>query len=72
VGGVGVIKGAKGDNDDGDAFGNSGQQVSEVRMRNLARMYAWWIAKDGVSLMVLKVRSSRPSLEYPFVDLLRV
>ena len=53
MGGAGVIKGAQGE--DGDAFGNSGEQVSEVRMKNLARMYAWWIAKDGVSLMVLKV-----------------
>lgn len=29
--------------------------VSKERARNIAKLYAWWIAKGSVSLAVLKV-----------------
>jgi nucleolar MIF4G domain-containing protein 1 len=32
-----------------------GKKVEKKRVRNVARAYAWWIAKGGLSLMVLKV-----------------
>ncbi|KAF9267853.1 hypothetical protein L218DRAFT_955030 [Marasmius fiardii PR-910] len=48
VGGMEVIKNLK----DEDGFGV--KSVSSSRMRNVAKAYAWWIAKDCVSLLVLK------------------
>lgn len=30
--------------------------VKEEKSRNLAKAYAWWIAKAGLSLAILKVR----------------
>jgi hypothetical protein len=32
------------------------KNISSTRMKNVARAYAWWIAKDCCSLTVLKVR----------------
>jgi len=31
------------------------QSISQARLHNIARAYGWWIAKDSVSLLVLKV-----------------
>ena len=33
-----------------------GKSVSETRLRNVAKAYAWWIAKDAVTIQILKVR----------------
>jgi nucleolar MIF4G domain-containing protein 1 len=37
--------------------GFSERGVSKERARNVARLYAWWIAKGSVSLAILKVSS---------------
>ncbi|VDB83737.1 unnamed protein product [Peniophora sp. CBMAI 1063] len=37
-----------------DFFGGSDDKVSSSRRRNVARAYAWWIARDAISLTVLK------------------
>lgn len=50
MGGVEVIKNMK--DEDG---GFDVKSVSFSRMMNVARAYAWWIAKDCVTLGVLKV-----------------
>ena len=39
--------------EDRDGFGL--QSISQVRLHNVARAYGWWIAKDSVSLHILKV-----------------
>lgn len=31
-------------------------KISSARLRNVARAYAWWIAKDSCTLAILKVR----------------
>jgi nucleolar MIF4G domain-containing protein 1 len=49
VGGLEVIKNLK---DDGDGFGS--KKISSARMKNVAKAYAWWIAKDCSSLVILK------------------
>ncbi|KAF9485159.1 hypothetical protein BDN70DRAFT_848385 [Pholiota conissans] len=48
VGGAAVIKNID-DSDDFDV-----KNISDYRLRNVARAYAWWIAKDCVTLLVLK------------------
>ncbi|KXN88612.1 Suppressor of glycerol defect protein 1 [Leucoagaricus sp. SymC.cos] len=48
VGGVEVVKNAR----DDDGFNL--KKISSSRIRNVARAYAWWIAKDVVNLSVLK------------------
>ncbi|KAF8969183.1 hypothetical protein BDZ97DRAFT_1754792 [Flammula alnicola] len=48
VGGAAVMKNIDED-DDFDV-----KSISESRMRNVARAYAWWIAKDCVTLLILK------------------
>ncbi|EIW83932.1 ARM repeat-containing protein [Coniophora puteana RWD-64-598 SS2] len=49
VGGAEVIKNIT---DDGGAF--DGENVSPTRIRNVAKAYAWWIARDCCTLMILK------------------
>ena len=51
VGGAAVIKSAQ-DNNAGIEL----QYISHIRLHNVAKAYGWWIAKDSVSLLVLKVR----------------
>ncbi|KAF9560494.1 ARM repeat-containing protein [Agrocybe pediades] len=48
VGGAAVIKNVK--EDDGFDVKN----ISQTRLQNVARAYAWWIAKDCVTLLILK------------------
>jgi nucleolar MIF4G domain-containing protein 1 len=31
------------------------KSISKTRMQHIAKAYAWWIAKDCTSLMILKV-----------------
>src|ERR1700733_9545217 len=50
VGGSEVIKNTK---DDGVAFDTG--RISLTRIRNVAKAYAWWIAKDSLILGILKV-----------------
>ena len=50
VGGAEVVRNAQ---DDNVAFDES--KMSKSRWKNVARAYGWWIAKDGVSLNILKV-----------------
>lgn len=52
VGGVEVIKNL---NDGGNVETFDVKSISSTRMRNVAKAYAWWIAKDSVTLSVLKV-----------------
>ncbi|KAF9525634.1 hypothetical protein CPB83DRAFT_859086 [Crepidotus variabilis] len=47
VGGAAVIKNA-------DEEGFDLKSISEARSTNVAKAYAWWIAKDSVSLLILK------------------
>ncbi|KAF7312428.1 MIF4G/MA4-domain-containing protein [Mycena indigotica] len=49
VGGAEIMKNLK-DNEDGFDVKN----ISSSRMRNVARAYAWWIAKDCLTLAILK------------------
>ncbi len=42
--------------DDSLSLDHDGAQVSSRRMTNYAKAYAWWIAKDSLSIAVLKVR----------------
>ncbi|KAF5367452.1 hypothetical protein D9758_003658 [Tetrapyrgos nigripes] len=51
VGGVEVIKNLK---DGGGDEGFDVKSISSTRMRNVAKAYAWWIAKDCITLAVLK------------------
>jgi hypothetical protein len=50
VGGSEVIKNLK---DDGIAFDVG--RISSTRLKNVAKAYAWWIAKDSLMLGILKV-----------------
>lgn len=50
VGGAEVVKNAREDDAGFDL-----KKISTSRMRNTARAYAWWIAKDVVNLSILKV-----------------
>ncbi|KAF8896428.1 armadillo-type protein [Infundibulicybe gibba] len=50
VGGVELIKNLK----DGDEDGFNVKSISSARLRNVANAYSWWIAKDCISLSVLK------------------
>ncbi|KAF5382190.1 hypothetical protein D9615_004440 [Tricholomella constricta] len=49
VGGAQVIKNLKDDDDGFDV-----KSISTTRMRNVAKAYGWWIAKDCVTLAILK------------------
>lgn len=49
VGGAAVVKNAQ---DSGDFVL---QNISQIRLHNVAKAYGWWIAKDSISLHVLKV-----------------
>ncbi|ETW83202.1 hypothetical protein HETIRDRAFT_244965, partial [Heterobasidion irregulare TC 32-1] len=51
VGGAEVIKNLK---DDNAAVGFDVKKISSSRMRNVARAYAWWVAKDAITLAVFK------------------
>uniref|UniRef100_D8Q3X7 MI domain-containing protein n=1 Tax=Schizophyllum commune (strain H4-8 / FGSC 9210) TaxID=578458 RepID=D8Q3X7_SCHCM len=52
VGGAEVVKNL-GDNDNSDDEERA-KKISPARMRNVAKLYAWWIAKDATSLTILK------------------
>lgn len=52
VGGAAVIKSIRDDNTNFDL-----QSISQTRILNVAKAYGWWISKDSVSLLLLKVRS---------------
>ncbi|KAJ7903418.1 hypothetical protein B0H14DRAFT_3079584 [Mycena olivaceomarginata] len=52
VGGAEVIKNLKDDRDEGAAF--DVKSISSTRIRNVAKAYAWWVAKDCVTLAILK------------------
>ncbi|KAJ3570486.1 hypothetical protein NP233_g4365 [Leucocoprinus birnbaumii] len=49
VGGAEVVKNAKDDDNGFDL-----KKISSSRIRNVAKAYAWWIAKDVVNLSILK------------------
>ncbi|KAF8071844.1 hypothetical protein FPV67DRAFT_1482904 [Lyophyllum atratum] len=49
IGGAEVIKNLKDDEDGFDI-----KSISTTRMRNVAKAYGWWIAKDCVTLAILK------------------
>ncbi|KIP05858.1 hypothetical protein PHLGIDRAFT_107708 [Phlebiopsis gigantea 11061_1 CR5-6] len=51
VGGAEVLKNLK---DDGPVVGFDLTKISETRKRNVARAYAWWLAKDCCTLAILK------------------
>lgn len=54
VGGAEVLKNLK---DDGPVVGFDLTKISDTRKRNVARAYAWWLAKDCCTLAILKVSS---------------
>ncbi|KAG6332528.1 hypothetical protein ID866_6565 [Astraeus odoratus] len=54
VGGAEVIKNIKEDDDRLEV-----KSVSSSRLKNTAKAYGWWIAKDTCSLLILKVRLQR-------------
>ena len=51
VGGAEMLKNIK-----DDVVGFDLKKISDTRMRNVARAYAWWLAKDCCTLAILKVR----------------
>lgn len=51
VGGAEVIKNLKDNHDRLEV-----KSISSSRMKNVAKAYGWWIAKDTCSLLILKVR----------------
>lgn len=51
VGGAGILKNSR---EDSYVEFNS-KKISSTRQTNIARAYAWWIAKGSVTLAVLKV-----------------
>jgi nucleolar MIF4G domain-containing protein 1 len=53
VGGAAVVKNAQDNNASFDL-----QSITQTRLHNVAKAYGWWISKDSVSLLVLKVRES--------------
>ncbi|KAL1697008.1 armadillo-type protein [Schizophyllum commune] len=53
VGGAEVVKNLGDANDDSDDEERA-KKISPARMRNVAKLYAWWIAKDATSLTILK------------------
>ncbi|KAL1724376.1 armadillo-type protein [Schizophyllum commune] len=53
VGGAEVVKNLGDANDDSDDEERA-KKISPARMRNVAWLYAWWIAKDATSLTILK------------------
>lgn len=52
VGGAEVLKNLK-----DDVAGFDVGKISNTRVRNVARAYAWWLAKDACTLVILKVCS---------------
>ena len=50
--------GGKSMNLDDDVF--EMKTVSKTRISNVAKAYGWWVAKDSVSLAILKVGSRSP------------
>ncbi|KAL1738484.1 hypothetical protein HDZ31DRAFT_50919, partial [Schizophyllum fasciatum] len=52
VGGAEVVKNLGDANDDSDD--EAVKKISPARMRNVAKIYAWWIAKDATALTILK------------------
>ncbi|PSS19945.1 hypothetical protein PHLCEN_2v3118 [Hermanssonia centrifuga] len=50
VGGMEVLKNLQ----DGDVAGFDIEKISSSRMRNVARAYAWWLAKDCCTLAIFK------------------
>lgn len=57
------------DDDDAGGDGDRREEVSPTRVRNLARAYAWWIAKGAVTLTILKVSEVFYRKEESFSDL---
>jgi nucleolar MIF4G domain-containing protein 1 len=53
VGGAAVMKHVQ----DDEGFGLN--KISDTRMRSVAKAYGWWVAKDSVTLGILKVVLSR-------------
>ncbi|TRM64275.1 hypothetical protein BD626DRAFT_400795 [Schizophyllum amplum] len=51
VGGAEVVKNLDVDAEEDE---EGGKKVSPARMRNVAKLYAWWIAKDATALTILK------------------
>ena len=51
VGGAEIIKNLG----DADMAGFNVKHISGTRMRNVARAFGWWIAKDCCTLAILKV-----------------
>ena len=50
VGGTAVIKNLN------DEEMSAGEMVTGERMQNIAKAYAWWIAKHDLTMMIFKVR----------------
>lgn len=49
----------------GDERGSSESNVSDRKVANLAKFYAWCLGKDAVSIQILKVRSRSPPSPSP-------
>ncbi|KAH8117828.1 hypothetical protein DFH11DRAFT_1570916 [Phellopilus nigrolimitatus] len=52
IGGAEMAKSLEDENDENEGFNLD--RVSSTRMENVARAYAWWIARDCVAITVLK------------------
>lgn len=63
VGGAQVIKTLQDHEDEGF----DSKKISKTRVRNVAKAYAWWIAKDCVNLTVLKVRTIQNALHLQLI-----
>jgi hypothetical protein len=56
VGGKSVTKSSE---PDFDKEANESEELRRVKMWNIARTYSWWIAKDALSLNILRVSDGR-------------
>ncbi|KAA1467657.1 ARM repeat-containing protein [Dentipellis sp. KUC8613] len=50
VGGAEILKNMK----DDDVAGFDVKTISSTRLKNVAKAYAWWVAKDSITLAILK------------------
>ncbi|KAL4072651.1 hypothetical protein V8B97DRAFT_1885612 [Scleroderma yunnanense] len=66
VGGAEVIKNLK--DDDSQLKVKS---ISSSRMKNIAKVYGWWIAKDICSLLILKVRQQQKTFDVPVLSIMQ-
>lgn len=52
------------ENDRDDNSGFDLDHISSTRISNVAKAYGWWVAKDSLSLTILKVSGCESIIQY--------